>query len=82
MRVTATNKPLRVDYRLAGRSYNNTNGDIGDAQETDTRTAAPFDSMHLAVGQSADFEDDTDVVRVISTGDNPQPEASADGPSA
>lgn len=49
MKITATEKPVRVDYRDPARQYNvNPDNDV----DTPTETNHPFDSVTLQPGES------------------------------
>jgi hypothetical protein len=63
MKITATTSRLRVDYRLAGKVYNESAevGVFDDGQ----RTSYPFDSTDVDAGQTFDVPAGADVVRVV-----------------
>lgn len=51
MRITATDKRLKVAYRLAGRYYNHTASE-GEVFDTGDRTSFPFDEADIEVGET------------------------------
>lgn len=71
MQITATNKPLRVDYRVKGKTYSE-GSEQGHYDEGD-RSTWPFDSVELAVGQSINLGEGDTLVRVTPLGDAAQP---------
>lgn len=67
MQIKATTKPLRVDYRVAGKRYNENSE--GGHYNNDTASTYPFDSVDLAVdGPGVELSDDTTVVRIVRVG--------------
>ena len=50
MKIVATNHPVRVDYRIPGKTYSE-GGHEGEPFNTDERSSYPFDSVEIAPGQ-------------------------------
>jgi len=68
MLITATDKPLRVDYKINGKFYNNGgNPEGGVPQNTDTHSDYPFDDATLQPGESFN-KANVEVVRVVELG--------------
>lgn len=77
MKVIATNYRLRVDYRIAGKLYNNGNQEDAEQFNTVERSSYPFDSHDVEIGDT--FTVPGELVRVVEytpTADNSGPVAS------
>lgn len=73
MKITATNATLRVDYRIAGKFYNQGSLPEGTVpQNTAERSDYPFDSAEVQPGESWD-SNGADVLRVVELGGNAGP---------
>ena len=68
MLITATNRPLRVDYKINGKFYNPSEASEGQPQtNSDTHSTFPFDSQELQPGESFN-RTDAEVIRVVELG--------------
>lgn len=67
MQITATDKPLRVDYRVAGKTYNQSAEPSGP-YNNDTASTYPFDSADLQPGETLNVSGGTKVIRIVETG--------------
>ncbi len=63
MKVTATQYRLRVDYRIAGKLYNNGSQEDPAQFNTAERSSYPFDSQDVEIGDT--FEVPGELVRVV-----------------
>lgn len=80
MLITATNKPLRVDFKINGKFYGKpTEGETAPAINTDTESEFPFDSVELKPGENFN-KTDVSVLRVVELGDNAGPDESPVAP--
>lgn len=64
MIITATDKRLRVDFRVAGKQYADPS-ETGPAEDSAERSTAPFDSQDVEIGASFNLTDDMELVRVV-----------------
>ncbi|CDN87314.1 hypothetical protein BN948_01734 [Hydrogenophaga intermedia] len=74
MIITATSQPLRVDYRVQGKTYSeNMEGDA--SKDTAEGTVYPFDSKEVAPGEAYPVPGNADVLRIVRLGGAAQPNA-------
>lgn len=59
MKITATTKRLRVDYREAGKFYSGSAPEGGVPQNTATHSDFAFDSKDVEIGESFDVPEST-----------------------
>lgn len=71
MKITATNKTLRVDFRLAGKFYEGQVPEGRAPENTSERSDFAFDSTELLPGHSLELGPDDTLVRVTELGQAP-----------
>lgn len=68
MKITATDKALRVDYRAAGKFYRGQHPESGVAQDDGKISDSAFDSAELQPGDSLSLGAGDELVRVTVLG--------------